>query len=142
MCDNIETPDFKDYFREYLSINYAGLENPGILVEQRNAEAVREFETVYRQHGDKDTAYEMAVARLLEGYGFSKYDFMENILREELGPIPDEAEADRLCRRLIRECEPIFARYPLTADDEISSSNRELGRELRAYVRRISSELL
>ena len=135
MCDNIETPDFKDYFREYLLINYAGIDNLDAIVEKRNEEAVKKFKEIYAQNRDKDTAYEMAIARLLEGYGFSKYDFLENILKNDLADRVEECETDGLCRRFIKECDPIFSKYPLTIDYEISSSNRALRSELAAYLK-------
>lgn len=121
-------PDYSRFFREYLEENYAALPDKEALVSERTERARNRFIEIYDRSGDLDLAYENAMLTLLDGYFFSKYDFIENILDRHFSERIDWTHRAGLIRRYIVELEPLFARFDL--DD----CNEALQNAVRHYL--------
>jgi hypothetical protein len=59
-------------------------------------------------------AAEQANAALFRGLHFSRHDTLVNILWNEFPDEVPEDEAKYMAMKLLPECEPVFARYPLS----------------------------
>jgi hypothetical protein len=76
--------------------------------------ATAAYEQAIRSGGNPAEAAEQAGLVLFEGLHFSKHDTLVNILWNEFAEEVPEDEAKELAIRLLPECEPVFANYPLT----------------------------
>ena len=115
--DNTHAPDIS-YFRLSL-MDFLRESHPEQLKDKRFILTCTDAATeVYEQailNGETpQEAAEQANAILFEGLHFSKHGMLKNILWNEFADeIPEEA-AKIWAVRLLPECEPVFAQYPLS----------------------------
>jgi hypothetical protein len=76
--------------------------------------ATETYEQAIRSGDTPMRAIEQANAFLFRGLHFSKYDTLRNILWNEFPDEVPEDEAGELAIKLLPECEPVFAGYPLS----------------------------
>jgi hypothetical protein len=76
--------------------------------------ATETYEQAIRSGDTPARAIEQANAVLFRGLHFSKYDTLKNILWNEFPDEVPENEASELAIKLLPECEPVFAGYPLS----------------------------
>jgi hypothetical protein len=76
--------------------------------------ATETYEQAIRSGDTPARAIEQANAVLFRGLHFSKYDTLKNILWNEFPDEVPEDEAGELAIKLLPECEPVFAGYPLS----------------------------
>jgi hypothetical protein len=76
--------------------------------------ATESYDKAIRSGDTPERAIEAANAVLFSGLHFSKHDTLKNILWNEFsGEVPED-EARELAIKLLAECEPVFAGYPLS----------------------------
>jgi hypothetical protein len=76
--------------------------------------ATEAYEQAIRSCSTPDEAIDRANAVLFRGLHFSKHDTLVNILWNEFAAEVPEEKANDLAIKLLPECEPVFAGYPLS----------------------------
>jgi hypothetical protein len=76
--------------------------------------ATEAYEQAIRSGDTPMRAIEQANTVLFRGLHFSRYDTLKNILWNEFPDEVPENEAGELAIKLLPECEPVFAGYPLS----------------------------
>lgn len=76
--------------------------------------ATEAYEQAILSGDTPEDAIEQANAVLFEGLHFSKHDTLKNILWNEFAEEVPEDEAKPLAIELLTDCEPVFAKYPLS----------------------------
>jgi hypothetical protein len=89
------------------------LKNSRLIIACTDA-ATETYEQAIRSGSTPDEAIDRANAVLFRGLHFSKHDTLKNILWNEFANEVPEEEAGDLAIKLLPECEPVFAGYPLS----------------------------
>jgi hypothetical protein len=89
------------------------LRNHRFIIDCADA-AAEAYENTIRASGTPGQAVVAANNVLFRGLHFSKHDTIVNILWNEFANEIPEDEAIELAIRLLPECEPVFAQYPLS----------------------------
>jgi hypothetical protein len=76
--------------------------------------ALEAYEQAIKNGSNPQEAIGQANAVLFSGLHFSRHDTLKNILWNEFPDEVPEDVAGLLAIRLLPECEPVFARYPLS----------------------------
>lgn len=124
MIQSKNKPVELDYYGLYL-LNYFKESHPDkaddtALIEARAERAAEVYEERFREGYPAAGAQELAMASLLEGLHFSKYDTLRDVLESEFdGEIPDE-EIPAFALKLLPLLDNVFAIYTLT--DEFAQS--------------------
>jgi hypothetical protein len=130
-------PDIS-YFRLSLT-DFIRESSPELLTDNAfisaRAEAAAETYSQDIQSGSNQIeAAERANAVLFAGLHFSKHDTLVNILWNEFADVVPEDEAKSWAIRLLSECEPVFAEYPLTDDFAYEPAYELLYTELTGVI--------
>jgi hypothetical protein len=107
-----------DYFKlslqEFLQNSHPHLLDDEDFINARADMAATTYEQAVRNSSNPVEAAEQADKVLFRGLHFSKYDTLKNILWNEFANEVPEDEAGELAIKLLPECEPVFAGYPLS----------------------------
>ena len=76
--------------------------------------ATEAYEQAILSGDTPEEAIEQANVILFDGLHFSKHDTLVNILWNEFADEIPEDEAKEIAMKLLPECEPVFAQYPLS----------------------------
>jgi hypothetical protein len=114
---NSHAPDIS-YFRlslmDFLRESHPERQNDDRFIATRAHIATETYMQAVLNGGNSIEADEQAHRILFQGLYFSKHDTLVNILWNEFADEIPEEEAKTLAIKLLPECEPVFARYPLS----------------------------
>jgi len=110
---NESIPNFSDYLREYLAINYPFLASDNQFISNRNKLAQKTFMETMNKCGDYDLANELAMDTLLKNYKFSKYYCILDILLDEYQSLFSRDILEDFAMRFMPACESVFQKYTL-----------------------------
>ena len=121
------------YLLSYLKDNHDKAHDAAF-VESRADRAAEMFEQARREGYPPEGAQEIAMAALLEGLRFSKYDTIIEVLWNEFAEEVAQSDAPAVALRLLPYMEGIFTQYPLSDDFAYSPEYEQLYTELTGAV--------
>ncbi len=122
------------YLLSYLKENHPDKAHDADFVENRADHAADVFEQARLEGHTPEGAHELAMASLLEGLHFSKYDTLVEVLWNECSDEIPQSEAPAVALKLLPYMEGVFARYPLSDDFAYSPEYEQLCTELTGAV--------
>lgn len=122
------------YLLSYLKENHPDKVHDADFVEERADRAADVFEQARLEGYTPEGAHELAMAALLEGLHFSKYDTLVEVLWNECSDEIPPSEAPAVALKLLPYMEGVFARYPLLDDFAYSPEYEQLCTELTGAV--------
>lgn len=122
------------YLLSYLKENHPDKAHDAAFVESRADRASEMFEQARREGYPPEGAQEIAMAALLEGLRFSKYDTIIEVLWNEFAEEVAQSDAPAVALRLLPYMEGIFMQYPLSDDFAYSPEYEQLYTELTGAV--------
>lgn len=122
------------YLLSYLKENHPDKAHDAAFVESRADRAAEIFEQARREGYPPEGAQEIAMAALLEGLRFSKYDTIIEVLWNEFAEEVAQSDAPAVALRLLPYMEGIFMQYPLSDDFAYSPEYEQLYTELTGVV--------
>lgn len=122
------------YLLSYLKENHPDKAHDAAFVESRADRAAEMFEQARHEGYPPEGAQEIAMAALLEGLRFSKYDTIIEVLWNEFAEEVAQSEAPAVALRLLPYMEGIFMQYPLSDDFAYSPEYEQLYTELTGAV--------
>ncbi|WP_278995811.1 DUF1896 family protein [Alistipes finegoldii] len=122
------------YLLSYLKENHPDKAHDAAFVESRADRAAEMFEQARREGYPPEGAQEIAMAALLEGLRFSRYDTIIEVLWNEFAEEVAQSDAPAVALRLLPYMEGIFAQYPLSDDFAYSPEYEQLYTELTGAV--------
>ena len=122
------------YLLSYLKENHPDKAHDVAFVESRADRAAETFEQARREGYPPEGAQEIAMAALLEGLRFSKYDTIIEVLWNEFAEEVAQSDAPAVALRLLPYMEGIFTQYPLSDDFAYSPEYEQLYTELTGAV--------
>ena len=122
------------YLLSYLKDNHPDKAHDAAFVESRADRAAEMFEQARREGYPPEGAQEIAMAALLEGLRFSKYDTSIEVLWNEFAEEVAQSDAPAVALRLLPYMEGIFTQYPLSDDFAYSPEYEQLYTELTGAV--------
>ena len=122
------------YLLSYLKENHPDKAHDAVFVESRADRAAEMFEQARREGYPPEGAQEIAMAALLEGLRFSKYDTIIEVLWNEFAEEVAQSDAPAVALRLLPYMEGIFTQYPLSDDFAYSPEYKQLYTELAGAV--------
>ena len=122
------------YLLSYLKENHPDKAHDAVFVESRADRAAEMFEQARREGYPPEGAQEIAMAALLEGLRFSKYDTIIEVLWNEFAEEVAKSDAPAVALRLLPYMEGIFTQYPLSDDFAYSPEYEQLYTELTGAV--------
>ena len=122
------------YLLSYLKENHPDKAHDAVFVESRADRAAEMFEQALREGYPPEGAQEIAMAALLEGLRFSKYDTIIEVLWNEFAEEVAQSDAPAVALRLLPYMEGIFTQYPLSDDFAYSPEYEQLYTELTGAV--------
>ena len=128
------------YLLSYLKDNHPDKAHDAAFVEERADRAADVFEQARREGYPPEGAQELAMAALLEGLRFSKYDTIIEVLWNEFSEEVAQGDAPAVALRLLPCVEGIFTQYPLSDDFAYSPEYEQLYTELTGAVSIILEE--
>ena len=122
------------YLLSYLKENHPDKAHDAVFVESRADRAAEMFEQARREGYPPEGAQEIAMAALLEGLRFSKYDTIIEVLWNEFAEEVAQSDAPAVALRLLPYMEGIFTQYPLSDAFAYSPEYEQLYTELTGAV--------
>ena len=122
------------YLLSYVKENHPDKAHDAVFVESRADRAAEMFEQARREGYPPEGAQEIAMAALLEGLRFSKYDTIIEVLWNEFAEEVAQSDAPAVALRLLPYMEGIFTQYPLSDDFAYSPEYEQLYTELTGAV--------
>ncbi len=122
------------YLLSYLKENHPDKAHDAAFVESRADRAAEMFEQARREGYPPEGAQEIAMAALLAGLRFSKYDTIIEVLWNEFAEEVAQSDAPAVALRLLPYMEGIFTQYPLSDDFAYSPEYEQLYTELTGAV--------
>lgn len=122
------------YLLSYLKENHPDKPHDAAFVESRADRAAEIFEQARCEGYPPEGAQEIAMAALLEGLRFSKYDTIIEVLWNEFAEEVAQSDAPTVALRLLPYMEGIFTQYPLSDEFAYSPEYEQLYTELTGAV--------
>ncbi|KAA6335321.1 hypothetical protein EZS27_016437 [termite gut metagenome] len=126
------------YFRlslmEFLRESHPQLTSNHDFITARSEAAAESYEQAVRNGSNPIEAAEQANAVLFEGLHFSKHDTLVTVLWNEFADVVPQSEAGKFALSLLPQCEPVFAKYPLSDDFAYTSEFDLLYTELTETI--------
>ena len=119
------------YLLSYLKENHPDKAGDAAFIEAR---ADHVYERARLEGYLPEGAHELAMAALLEGLHFSKYNTVIEVLWNECADEVPQSEAPAAALKLLPYLEGVFARYPLSDDFAYSPEYEQLCTELTGAV--------
>lgn len=110
------TQYFKQRLREHLYESFPQLTDDIRLIDQRARWAFNAYEGAMHGGNSESKSMEIAIYILMEGFHFSKFDTVLEVLNSEFSDRLPQAEHRALALKLLPVCESAFERYELTDD--------------------------
>lgn len=128
------------YLLSYLKENHPDKAGDASFVEERADHAADVFEQARREGYLPEGAHELAMAALLEGLHFSRYDTIIEVLWNEFSDEVAQSEAPAVALKLQPSLEGIFSQYPLSDDFAYSPEYEQLCTELTGAIQILLEE--
>mgnify|MGYP000795891545 CR=1 FL=1 len=128
------------YLLSYLKENHPDKVGDAAFIEGRADHAAEVFEQSRREGYLPEGAQELAMAALLEGLRFSKYDTIIEVLWNEFADEVAQSEAPAAALKLQPSLEGIFSQYPLSDDFAYSPEYEQLYTELTGAIQILLEE--
>lgn len=122
------------YLLSYLKENHPDKAGNAAFIEERADHAAEVFEQSRREGYLPEGAHELAMAALLEGLRFSKYDTIIEVLWNEFSDEVAQSDAPAVALKLQPSLEGIFSQYPLSDDFAYSPEYEQLYTELTGAI--------
>lgn len=122
------------YLLSYLREHHPDKADDAAFVEERADRAAEVFEQARLEGNTPEGAHELAMASLLEGLHFSKYDTLVEVFWNECSDEIPQSESPAVALKLLPYMEGVFARYPLSDDFAYSPEYEQLCTELTGAV--------
>lgn len=122
------------YLLSYLKENHPDKAGDAAFIEGRADHAAEVFEQSRREGYLPEGAQELAMAALLEGLRFSKYDTIIEVLWNEFSSEVAQSDAPAVALKLQPSLEGIFSQYPLSDDFAYSPEYEQLYTELTGAI--------
>lgn len=122
------------YLLSYLKENHPDKAGDAAFIEGRADHAAEVFEQSRREGYLPEGAHELAMAALLEGLRFSKYDTIIEVLWNEFSDEVAQSDAPAVALQLQPSLEGIFSQYPLSDDFAYSPEYEQLYTELTGAI--------
>ena len=94
---------FKTILEKYLNENYPELADMENHLENRSRQAMQTYRELSGKGATHETALEIAHLELTDGFGFSLFQFLYNLIGDDFSEIPDEIHRD-FCIAILPEC--------------------------------------
>lgn len=128
------------YLLSYLKENHPDKAGDASFVEERADHVADVFEQARREGYLPEGAHELAMAALLEGLHFSRYDTIIEVLWNEFSDEVAQSEAPAVALKLQPSLEGIFSQYPLSDDFAYSPEYEQLCTELTGAIQILLEE--
>ncbi len=128
------------YLLSYLKENHPDKVHDTAFIDSRSDHAADVFEQARREGYLPEGAQELAMAALLEGLHFSKYDTIIEVLWNEFADEVAQSEAPAAALKLQPSLEGIFSQYPLSDDFAYSPEYEQLYTELTGAIQILLEE--
>jgi hypothetical protein len=94
---------FKSILEKYLNEKHPEIVDKVQLLENRSLRALQTYRELSRKGATHETALECATLELTDGFGFSLYQFLYDLVSADFTEIPDETRRD-FCISILPEC--------------------------------------
>lgn len=121
---------FKQQLRDHLSESFPQLADDARLISQRAKWAFNAYEGALTAKNTESQSLEIANYILFEGFHFSKFDTVLEVVCNEFTELLPAGERRAFTLKIMPLCEPVFARYELTDDFAYNIEHDQLYREL------------
>ena len=125
---------FKQLLTEHLQESFPLFEEDTKLINQRSRWASLAYNGAMSAGNPESDCHKIALSILLEGFHFSKFDTVLDVLRFEFSHLINENQLRPTAMKLFPLCEKIFARYALTDDFAYNIEHDQLYRELKETI--------
>ena len=122
------------YLLSYLREHHPDKVGNAVFIEECADRAAEAFDQARREGYLPEGAQELAMAALLEGLRFSKYDTIIEVLWNEFADDIPQSDAPAIALRLLPYVEGIFTQYPLSDDFAYSPEYELLCTELTGAI--------
>lgn len=122
------------YLLSHLKENHPDKAHDAAFIESRSDHAADVYEQARLEGYLPEGAHELAMAALLEGLRFSKYDTIIEVLWNECSEEVAQSDAPSVALRLQPSLEGIFSQYPLSDDFAYSPEYEQLYTELTGAI--------
>ena len=133
--ENLELPNYTDFFYDYLSVNYPQIAFDRQFIHDRIILAQETFLSTMEKCNDYDLANELAIDVLLKDYKFSKFYCVLDVLFDEYQALFSKDILNSFALQFMPECEVIFGKYKLSDDFLRQPALMDLKRELKSFIR-------
>lgn len=100
---NINVEYFRTVLEKFLDRNHPGLPNREEHLETRSKKALHTYRELSGKGACYQTALEVASLELTDGFGFSLFQFLYDLVFDHFQEIPDEIRRD-FCIAILPEC--------------------------------------
>lgn len=107
---------YRLYLLSYLKENHPDRAADRAFIETRSTIAADTYEQARKEGYTPEGAQELAMAALLQGLHFSRYNTLIEVLWNEFAEEVPQGDAADLAVKLLPSIEEIFAKYPLSDD--------------------------
>lgn len=128
------------YLLSYLKENHPDKVHDTAFIDSRSDHAADVYEQSRLEGYLPEGAHELAMAALLEGLHFSKYDTIIEVLWNEFSDEVAQSEAPAATLKLQPSLEGIFSQYPLSDDFAYSPEYEQLYTELTGAIQILLEE--
>lgn len=128
------------YLLSYLKENHPDKAGNAAFIDSRADHAADVYEQSRLEGYLPEGAHELAMAALLEGLHFSKYDTIIEVLWNEFADEVAQSEAPAAALKLQPSLEGIFSQYPLSDDFAYSPEYEQLYTELTGAIQILLEE--
>lgn len=122
------------YLLSHLKENHPDKVHDTAFIASRSDHAADVYEQARLEGYLPEGAHELAMAALLEGLHFSKYDTIIEVLWNEFSDEVAQSDAPAAALKLQSSLEGIFSRYPLSDDFAYSPEYEQLYTELAGAI--------
>lgn len=125
---------FKHLLRDHLRESFPQLAEDIKLINQRAKWAVNAYEGALAAGNSENQCLEIARYILFEGFHFSKFDTVLEVVCHEFTKLLPVGERRAFALKVMPLCEAVFARYELTDDFAYNVEHDLLYRELKETI--------
>ena len=126
---------FKQKLRNHLSDSFPQHADDTRLINQRAKWAFNAYDGALIAKNPEHQSLEIAEYILLEGFHFSKFDTVLEVVCNEFSELLSADERRPFSLKLLPFCEEVFARFELTDDFAYKIEHDRLYRELKELIR-------
>src|SRR5690554_211576 len=125
---------FRQQLRDHLRESFPQLAEDTRLINQRARWAVNAYEGALSAGNPENQCLQIANHILFEGFHFSKFDTLLDVLCHEFSHVLPEGELRPMAQKIFPLCEQVFAKYELSDDFAYNLEHDLLYRELKELI--------